>query len=159
MRVGENVEINRPVEEGFTYVSDPQTLPEWSGVVKEVRSEAQGTLREGDRYTSVAKFLGRTFETPLEVTAQEPPRRQSARSTGGPFPQEYTYILEEAAGDGTRLTLVAEREPGGFFRLVGPLLQRAGSKGRVTVAVGDTVGVVEAWCPLDVKGGRYAGTK
>ncbi len=125
MRVGENVEISRPVEEVFTYVSDPQTLPEWSGIVKEVRSEAQGTLREGDRYTSVAKFLGRTFETPLEVTAQEPPRRQSARSTGGPFPQEYTYILEEAAGGGTRLTLVAEGEPGGFFRLAGPLLERA----------------------------------
>ena len=59
MRVGENVEISRPVEEVFTYVSDPQTLPEWSGIVKEVRSEAQGTLREGDRYTSVAKFLQR----------------------------------------------------------------------------------------------------
>ena len=128
MRVGENVEISRPVEEVFAYVSDPQILPEWSGIVKEVRSEAQGTLREGDRYTSVAKSLGRTFETPLEVTAQEPPRRQSARSTGGPFLQEYTYILEEAAGGGTRLTLVAEGEPGGFFRLVGPLLQRAGSR-------------------------------
>ena len=97
------------------------------GIVKEVRTEAQGTLREGDRYTSVAKFLGRRFETPLEVTAHEPPR-QSASSTGGPFHQEYTYILEEAAGGGTRLTLVAEGEPGGFFRLVGPLLQRAGSR-------------------------------
>jgi uncharacterized membrane protein len=128
MRVGENVEINRPVEEIFTYDSDPQTLPEWSGVVKEVRREAQGTLREGDRYTSVAKFLGRRFETRLEVTAHAPPRRQSARSTSGPFPQEYTYILEEAAGGGTRLTLVAVGEPSGFFRLVGPLLQRAGSR-------------------------------
>ena len=128
MRVGENIEINRPVEEVFTHVSDPQPLQEWSGIVKEVRTEAQGTLREGDRYTSVAKFLGRTFETPLEVTAQEPPRRQSARSIGGPFLQEYTYILEEAAGGGTRLTLVAEGEPGGFFRLVGPLLRDAGSR-------------------------------
>ena len=128
MRVEESVEINRPVEEVFTYVSDPQTLPEWSGTVIEVQKEVQGTLREGQRYTSVAKFLGRRFETPLEVTAYEPPRRHSARSTGGPFPQEYTYILEEAAGGGTRLTLVAEGEPGGFFRLVGPLLQRAGSR-------------------------------
>ena len=86
MRVGENVEISRPVEEVFTYVSDPQTLPEWSGIVKEVRSEAQGTLREGDRYTSVAKSLGRRFETPLEVTAHEshpganPPGVRAVRS-------------------------------------------------------------------------------
>ncbi len=85
MRVGENVEISRPVEEVFTYVSDPQTLPEWSGIVKEVRTEAQGTLREGDRYTSVAKFLGRTFETPLEVLPKNhpganPPGARAVRS-------------------------------------------------------------------------------
>ena len=128
MRIEESVEINRPPEEVFAYVADPGHLPEWSGIVQEVRKEAQGQPREGDRYTSVAKFLGRRFETPLEVTAHDPPRRHSDRSTGGPFPQEYTYILEEVAGGGTRLTLVAEGEPGGFFRLVGPLLQRAGSR-------------------------------
>ncbi len=128
MRVEESVEINRPVEEVFAYVSDPQTLPEWSGIVLEVRKEAQGTLREGDRYTSVAKFLGRRFETPLEVTTHDPPRRHSDRSTGGPFPQEYTFILEETAEGRTRLTQLAEGEPGGFFRLVGPLLEMAGRR-------------------------------
>ena len=128
MRIEESVEINLPPEEVFDYVADPENLPGWSSLVLEVQKETQGELREGDRYTSVAKFLGRTFETPLEVTAQEPPRRQSARSIGGPFLQEYTYILEEAAGGGTRLTLVAEGEPGGFFRLVGPLLEVAGRR-------------------------------
>ena len=128
MRIEESVEINLPPEEVFDYVADPENLPGWSSLVLEVQKETQGPLREGDRYTSVAKFLGRTFETPLEVTAQEPPRRQSARSTGGPFPQEYTFVLEEAAGGGTRLTQAAEGEPGGFFRLVGPLLEVAGRR-------------------------------
>ena len=129
MRVEESVEIDRPPEEVFEYVADPENLPEWSGIVLEVHKEdPQRELREGERFTTVAKFLGRRFETPMEVTAHEPPRRHSDRSTGGPFEQEYTFVLEETAGGGTRLTEVAEGEPGGFFRLVGPLLEMAGRR-------------------------------
>ncbi len=128
MRVEESVEINRSVEEVYEYVANPENLPGWSSTVLEVHKEAQGELREGERFTTVAKFLGRRFETPMEVTAHEPPRRHSDRSTGGPFPQEYTLILEETSGGGTHLTQVAEGEPGGFFRLVGPLLEMAGRR-------------------------------
>ena len=128
MRIEESVEINLPPEEVFDYVADPENLPGWSSLVLEVQKETQGELREGDRYTSVAKFLGRRFETPMEVTAHEPPRLHVDRSTGGPFPQEYTFVLEETAAGGTRLTQAAEGEPGGFFRLVGPLLEVAGRR-------------------------------
>ncbi len=128
MRVEESVEINRSVEEVYEYVADPENLPGWSSTVLEVHKEAQGELREGERFTTVAKFLGRRFETPMEVTVHEPPRRHSDRSTGGPFEQEYTLILEETSGGGTHLTQVAEGEPGGFFRLVGPLLEMAGKR-------------------------------
>ncbi len=128
MRIEESVEIDRPPEEVFAYVADPEHLPEWSGIVQEVSKEGQGQPREGDRFTTAAKFLGRRFETPMEVVAHEPPRRHSDRSTGGPFEQEYTFIVEETEGGGTRLTQVAEGEPGGCFRLVGPLLEMAGRR-------------------------------
>ncbi len=128
MRIEESVEINRPAEEVFSYVANPETLPEWSGLVLEVRKETQGSLREGDAFTLVAKFLGRSFETPMEVTAHESPRRHSHRSTGGPFEQENTFTFEETAGGRTRLTEVAEVEPGGSFRLAGPLLEMAGRR-------------------------------
>ena len=122
------MEINLHPEEVFAYVADPENLPGWSSLVLEVHKDTQGELREGDRYTTVAKFLGRRFETPMEVTAHEFPRRHSDRNTGGPFEQEYTFVLEETAAGGTRLTQAAEGEPGGFFRLVGPLLEMAGRR-------------------------------
>lgn len=128
MRVEESVEINRPVEEVFSYVANPENLPEWSSIVLEVRKETQGEPEEGDRFTSVGKFLGRRFETPFEVVSYEPPRRSSHRSTGGPFEQEWTRTFEETAGGGTRLTQVAQGEPGGFFRLAGPMLEMAGRR-------------------------------
>ena len=129
MHVEESVVINRPPEEVFDYVANRENLPEWSAPIQEVRKETQGPLmEEGARFTTVAKFLGRRFETPFEVSVHEPPRRHTDRSTGGPFPQEFTHIFEEVEGGGTRLTEVTDAEPGGFFRLAGPLLEIAGRR-------------------------------
>ena len=128
MRIEESVQINRPLEEVYEYVANPENLPEWSGIVLEVHKEdPQRELREGERFTTVAKFLGRRIESPFEVTAHEFPRRHSHKSTGGPLPTEWTLTFEEVAG-GTRYTQVAEGEPGGFFGLVGPLLERLGRR-------------------------------
>jgi len=127
MRVEESVEINRPPEEVFSYVANPENMPQWSTLVLEIREETEGQPRQGYRFTAAAKFLGRRFEMPFEVTAHEKSQRYSHRSTGGPFPTEWTLTLEETAG-GTRLTENAQGEPGGFFRLVGPLLERAGRR-------------------------------
>jgi len=128
MRIEEIVEIDRPPEAVFSFVTDPENLPEWSSLVLEVRRETESPPQEGDRFTTVAKFLGRRFETPFEVSDHEPHGRHSDKSRGGPFEQEYIYAFEEAGEGRTRLTWVAQGEPGGFFRLVGPLLERAGRR-------------------------------
>ena len=127
MRVEESVEIDRPPEEVFEYVANPENLPEWAGTVIETRKDTPGPLLEGSTVTFVGKFLGRKIESPFKVTAHEFPRRHSHKSTGGPLPTEWTLTFEEVAG-GTRYTQVAEGEPGGFFGLVGPLLERVGRR-------------------------------
>lgn len=127
MRFEESVVINQPVEKVFDYVSNPLNLPEWQGPPTEVRDLQQskpGGLREGDKFVTVLEFLGRQYETPTEVTAYEPYRRLSYRGTGGPVPTEIAFIFEEAPGK-TRFTQSQEVEPGGFFRLAGPLFERA----------------------------------
>jgi uncharacterized membrane protein len=124
MRAEESVEINRPLQEVFSYVANPKNIPEWSNLALEVREETEGQPHQGYRFIAAAKFLGRRLEMPFEVTAYEPNRLYSHRSTGGPFPVEWTLTFEQAAG-GIRLTEDAQGEPGSFFRLVGRLLERA----------------------------------
>jgi uncharacterized membrane protein len=125
MRVEENIEIDRPVEEVFDYVSEADNFPEWAGTAIEIRKGTPGPVREGDTFTAAIKFLGRRFETPYERTAFEPNRRYMDRATGGPIPnQEWTYTFEEIPA-GTRLTRAVEGEPGGFFKLADPLIERA----------------------------------
>ncbi len=130
MRFEASVEIERPVEKVFDYVTDLENLPEWAGPVVEVRDvqkAAPDQLREGDKFTAVAKFLGRRFETPCEVTDHLANRQFSFRSTGGPVPQEFTYAFEPTL-EGTRFTQSVEAEPGTFFRLTGPLFEAAGRR-------------------------------
>ena len=125
MRIEESLEINRPVEEVFSYVSTVESQPEWATPPIEVRKDTPGPPKEGDTFTAVAKFLGRRFETPFRITSIEPNRQFSYHATGGPIPdQRWNNTFEEVSG-GTRLTLVVEGEPGGFFRLAEPLLERA----------------------------------
>ncbi len=121
IKVEETVEIGRPIEEVFAYVTDPENLATWTGVVVEVRKDG------GDRFTLVQKFLGRRFETPCEVIASEPNRRYAYRSTGGPIPYTFSYTLEPS-GSGTRFTHTGEGEPGSFFSLVGPLFEKAAKR-------------------------------
>ena len=122
VRVEESIEINRPVEEVFAYSTDVENLPEWAGPVAEARKEGPGPLSVGDQFTLVQKFLGRRFESPCEVIALEPNRRFEYRSWGGPVPFTYTCMPSGAA---TRFTMIAEGEPGSFFKLVGPLFEKA----------------------------------
>jgi uncharacterized membrane protein len=125
-----SVEIERAVEQVFDYVTDLHNLPEWAGSVIEVRDVQRATsdrLCEGDRFTAVAKFLGRQFEMPCEVTEYLANRQFSFRSTGGPVPQTFTYLFEPTL-EGTHLTQSVEAEPGTFFRLAGPLFEAAGRR-------------------------------
>jgi uncharacterized protein YndB with AHSA1/START domain len=130
IRVEESVEINRPVEEVFSYATNPQNFPEWVATVIEVRQDAPGAggplRREGERFTTMQQALGRRFEGPFEVIAYEPNRRYAYRSTGGhPVPVTMSFTYEAVSSEGTRFTPRIEAEPGGFFGLVGPVLERA----------------------------------
>jgi uncharacterized membrane protein len=127
IRVEENVEINRRVEEVFSYTSDLENLPQWAATVREVRQDApRGPLREGERFTLMQKALGRRFEAPFEVIDYEPNLRYAHRSREShPVPVTMAFTYEPLSSEGTRFTPRIEAEPGGFFGLAGPVLQRA----------------------------------
>jgi uncharacterized protein YndB with AHSA1/START domain len=128
-----SVEINRPVEEVFSYTSNPENFPQWAATVREVRQDAPGEggggrgphNREGERFTAMQQALGRRFEAPFEVIAYETNRRYAHRSREGhPVPLTMDFTYEPVSSEGTRFTPRIEAEPGGFFGLVGPVLER-----------------------------------
>ena len=118
-----SVDVQRPVEEVFAYLTDPANLPEWQAGAIEGRLEGTGPIAKGARLHETRKLLGRRFETTLEVTEYEPNRRFALRSVSGPIQFRVDHSFEPANG-GTKLTVEGEGESGGFFKLAEPLVIR-----------------------------------
>ncbi len=116
-----SIDVQRPVDEVFAYLTDPANLPEWQSSAIEGRLE--GPMAKGVRFVEVRKFLGRRFESTLEVTEYDAPRRFAFRVVSGPVPFRAEHVLEPNDG-GTRLSVVGEGESAGFFKVAEPLVIR-----------------------------------
>jgi uncharacterized membrane protein len=128
MRVEGSIEINWPLQEVFTYVSDVDNYPDWMAHVLEVRTETPGRPEEGDRFIVAIKSVGRRFETPYERTSYEANRRYTDRAVGGPIPNQRWHCTFQEVPGGSRLTRAVDAEPGGLLRLLEPLQKRAAER-------------------------------
>ena len=115
--------INVPVEAVYRYVSDPANDVNWRTGVSEsglstdppLTLGSEGYVRAGNR---VVRW---------KVTRIEPGVSVDWDLIGGPYAASGGYRLESVDGS-TRFTLVADVEPRGFLRFVGPLFARMGRK-------------------------------
>lgn len=115
--------INRPPQDVFSAITDPAKLSMWQTMTETAELSSNGDLGVGSTMTVVARFLGRKFESEIEVTAWEPPHRVDWKSVNGPYPAEVSNALERQ-GEGTLLTSVGQGEMGSFFKLAEGLVAR-----------------------------------
>jgi len=125
LKIHFSIDIDRPPAEVFAYLTDAANLPEWQ--TSAIESRWEGERAAGARIKEVRTFFGRRIESELEVTAYESDRRFSLESLSGPFPFTAEHVLEPR-GAGTRLVFSADAEPGGFFKLGGPMVRRAAER-------------------------------
>jgi uncharacterized membrane protein len=115
IRLEHEVEIARPVSEVFAYVTDMARLPEWQATAISGRLESE-RMEKGARIVEVRKLLGRQLESAMDVTEYEPERQFAVEVTDGPVRYRANQTFESADG-GTRVHVVFEGEPAGYFPL------------------------------------------
>ena len=122
-RIGQQVDIARPPDEVFAFLSDFGNDSTWRANVLEMKPLG----RSGDvggvwsRQVEVRKVPGRVIESEAVVTASESGRRLSVRRATGPIRPEASYHLEPFDG-GTRLSFVLEVPLAGMSWLALPLV-------------------------------------
>lgn len=124
LRIEKSVVINRPIEEVFAFVARSENYAQWAGPVLEAKQTSEGPVGVGTTSTRVTQFLGRRIESDYEVTEYEPNRKVSSKTSSGPVPLG-ERITFEAVDGGTKVSVVGEVEPAGFFKLAEPILARA----------------------------------
>ncbi len=115
--------INRPVEEIFDYISNPENGPKWQSGVLEAEQTSKGPSSVGATIREVRKFMGRRIDQTFEITEYEPNRMIKQKTISGPMTLDASYAFESVE-DGIRVTIGGEGDSGGFFKLADPIINR-----------------------------------
>jgi carbon monoxide dehydrogenase subunit G len=99
------IEIARPPEEVFDYLTDVANLPAWQSGVHTAR-------REGDRIHESRHLLGRELSTTIAIEEEERPRVFAIRALDSPVPFTVRHELSPIESGGTRLHVVGEGDAG-----------------------------------------------
>lgn len=127
VRVDYDVDIARPPNAVFDYVTDVERIPEWQSKagVKKVTKAAAGPLQKGSRFTMERQGRGGLATIECEVTSVEPGRSFDFHTTDSDgFVGDFSTTLR-ASGDGTHLHWSVQMQPPNLlYRLLQPVIGR-----------------------------------
>jgi len=119
------VEITRPPDEVFTYVTDPSRFPEWQHDVVSVRIEGDGRPGVGSRFTTTRRIGGVERTMTQEITEVSPPRSWVVHGVDGPI-RPNANVTVEPLDDGarSRVTFALDFEGHGIGKPLLPAVRR-----------------------------------
>jgi uncharacterized protein YndB with AHSA1/START domain len=126
-----HIEIARPPEEVFAYVTDPSRFAEWQHDVVRVDVQGDGLPGVGARFVTTRRIGGAERAMTQQITELTPPRRWVARGVDGAVrPSADVTVAPLAGGRRSRVTIALDFQGHGFGRLL-PLevIRRMAAKG------------------------------
>lgn len=119
--------ILRPVWEVFDFIARPENNTQWQyGSLESVKTST-GEMQVGTSFSSFGHFMGRRIQSNFEVTEFETNKSFGFETISGPVQLQSSYSFE-AVDLGTIVIVSARVDPGGFFKLVDPVVARAAKK-------------------------------
>jgi uncharacterized protein YndB with AHSA1/START domain len=124
-----SVDISRPPEDVFAYVTDPARLPEWQVSAVKVQTDDAPT-RVGTRAVVTRRAGPREMAMTVEVDDYNPPTTWGVRGVDGPVRGNVKGRIEPLDnGARSRVTINLEFEGHGIGKLLVPLfVQRQAQK-------------------------------
>ncbi len=128
-RIGDSVEIKRPVGKVFAYTTEAKSWPEWQSFITEAEQTSQGHMDVGTTFKGANRMMGLSMKWTAKVTEYEPDRKWAKNITCGSMiiGERVTY---DPIATGTRFTIAYDMKVGGFLKLFLPMV--AGSMRKET---------------------------
>ena len=123
MRLSATREIERPANDVFAFFADASNNPRWQKGQVSCEWVTPPPVEVGSVYQQEARFLGRRVLTRFEVVEHDPDRVIAINSVESSFPIRVRRTVEPLSPSRSRVTTDINGEPGGFFRIVGPILR------------------------------------
>jgi uncharacterized protein YndB with AHSA1/START domain len=123
------IDIARPPEEVFAYVTDPTRFPEWQRDVVRVHLEGGSAPGVGSRFTTTRRITGAERTMTQEVTAVNAPTSWASRGVDGPVRAHATVTVEPLDGGArSRVTFALDFEGHGIGKPLLPAVRRQAQK-------------------------------
>lgn len=117
------VDIARPLDEVFAFVSDARNRPSWDYSVASEELTSPEPIGVGSTVRTRMRSMGRDYEIDWEIVEHEPPTRQRIESTSGPFSTTLRYELT-GDSEATSVRFSVTGRPTGLMRSMQPLIAR-----------------------------------
>lgn len=108
--------VDRPLEDVFNFLSNPLNLPKWQAMIASIEQATPDPNAVGSKYNVHAEVLGRHIDGLMEIIAYEPPTKFGFTNRAGPMQVRVTITLKPV-GTGAKITINAQGNPGGVFKL------------------------------------------
>ena len=125
--ISTSVEIARPPEDVFAYITDVSRHPEWQEGLVSANLETDGPLHVGSRAVHRRKLGLGTVAVTSEITALDPPHVVAFRGLDGPIRGEGTQRVEPT-GAGSRVSFEMEMRGHGLGALILPIARRQATR-------------------------------
>jgi len=124
-----SIEIARPPDRVFSYVTDPSRFAEWQDDVVSVRMEGGGTPGVGSRFTTTRRIGGVERTMTQEITEIHPPRSWAARAVAGPIRARADITVEPSNDRArSRVTFALDFDGHGIGVPLVPMVRRMAAK-------------------------------
>ena len=128
------IEIDRPQDEVFCYVTDPTTFAEWQPGVVGGSMEPGTTPALGSKCTTTRRIGGAERESTSQVTKLDPPTSWAVHGIDGPIRAIVNVTVEPVDGSAqSRVTIEVDFEGHGVGMLLVPLVVAAKHETRCPV--------------------------
>lgn len=108
--------VDRPIKDVFAFVSNPNNMSKWNSAVVSLEQVNPGKVDVGSKFKTVGEMMGRRIEGEMQITAYEPDTKCGFQVTAGPMQVNLTLTFK-TVGTGTKVSLNAQGNPGGLFKL------------------------------------------
>jgi uncharacterized protein YndB with AHSA1/START domain len=119
------IDITRPQDEVFSYVTDPTTFAEWQAGVVGGSIEGGKTPAVGSKCTTTRRIGGAEREATSEVPKLDPPTSWAVHGIDGPIRAIVNVTVKPLNGTAqSRVTIELDFEGHGIGKLLVPLIVR-----------------------------------
>ena len=108
--------VDRPMPDVFAFLSNPMNLPKWQHMIANIEQVTPGAPGIGSKFKVSAEMMGRKIDGNMEIIAFEPPAKFGFTNQAGPMQVTVTATLKPA-GTGTKISLHADGNPAGVFKV------------------------------------------